>query len=156
MKAKAVSNLLIGGGAGLLLSTGAIATPYTNTLGTICKNYSAGDLKYIDYVDLSTASIKSATTTVICPLSRDTQSTKGATAYVDVTHSANATTACTLYSYSYTGTLLGSVSRTWTGTGFHGFTLVVPASDAYSDYAVVCNIPGSKVGRIWDVDLQEW
>jgi len=137
----------------------AVATPFTNTSGTICKNYNAADASYIDYLTTGTRSYRAYSTAVICPLSRDTINSNGAYAYVDVTHSTNATTSCTLYSYSYLGTYLGSVSQSWTGSGAHEIALGLTGagkSNTYSDYAVLCYLPGNSVGTIMGVDLSEY
>ncbi|WP_295435581.1 hypothetical protein [uncultured Thiodictyon sp.] len=161
MKAKAVANLLngVGGLVGLLLSTGAVAVPYTNTSGAICKNLDAPDASYIDYLPAGVRSLKSAATSIICPLSRDTMSSKGAVGYVDVYHSVSATTACTLYSYSKdASSRLGLYSQTWTGAGFHEFKLLLNAngkSGPHSSYVMVCIIPQSQRGKIMGVDLWE-
>lgn len=148
--------------AGLLGALGvapqALAVPYTNTSGVICKNYNASEATLIDYVPSGTRSYKNGTTSVICPLSRDTQNGNGASVYVDVNHSSSATTSCTAYSYTYTGTVLASATQTWTGSGFHEFSLNVAGagkSNSYSDYSVLCSIPGNSVGSVMGVDLSE-
>lgn len=129
-----------------------------NHSGTICKNYNAADASVIDYLTSGARASKAGNVSLICPLVRSTQGTGGATAYVDVTHSTSGTTTCTLYSVSSAGTYLATNTLSWTGVGFHEFALSVAGvnkSTAWSDYAVLCNIPGSYNGVIMGVDLNE-
>jgi len=140
------------------LSPAALAVNFTNHSGTICQEYDVGQANTMDRFAYATRTSRVGSTYVVCPLTRDTTNGNGAYAYVDVYHTAAATTSCTLYSYSYTGTLLASNSLSWTGTGFHEFYLnAIGAgkSNTYSDYAVLCYIPGSYVGQVRGVDLGE-
>ncbi|MGH8557668.1 MAG: hypothetical protein ACRESZ_09450 [Methylococcales bacterium] len=133
-----------------------LATPYTNTSGEICKNYYGSEANIIHYTD-GTRSGKAGSTFVICPLSRGTTNSNGAFIYVDVKHNSSATITCNAYSKSYTGNFLASDSQTWTGSGFHEFALDLAGSgysDLYSDYSVICLIPG-YVGSVIGVDLSE-
>jgi hypothetical protein len=140
------------------LPSAVLAVNYTNQSGTICQEYDAGQANYMDRLPSGTRSSKAGTTYVICPLTRDTTNSNGAYVYVDVSHTSQATTTCTAYSYSYTGSSLGSASQSWTGTGSHLFAINLTGagkSNYYSDYAVLCGIPGSYVGKIIDADLSE-
>ncbi|MGH8653914.1 MAG: hypothetical protein ACREYE_17860 [Gammaproteobacteria bacterium] len=148
--------------AGLLGALGAapqaLAGRYTNTSGTICKNYNAGEATLIDYFTNGTRSLKSGETAVICPLSRNTKRTLGAIVYVDIQHSSSATTDCNAYSYNFNGDLLGSADGSFTGTGFQEIVIDLSGagkSAAFSDYSVLCYIPGDSVGRVLGVDLEE-
>jgi len=155
MKSGAVSALFVLGS--LAASSTALAVS-SNHSGTICKNYNAADAPYIDYLTNGTRSIKTSTTNIVCPMARNTSNTNGAYVYVDVTHSSSVTMTCTAYSYTYTGTLLGSVSATWTGSGFHEFALNLTGSGkstAWSDYSVLCSTPGNRAAVINGVDLNE-
>jgi len=135
----------------------AMAGTVSNHSGTICKNYNRGDVDYIDYLSSGTRSYLAGSTSLICPLVRRTTNTNGTYAYVDVYHNTTASTTCTLYSYTQSGGLLGSTSLSWTGTGFHEFPLYLGAgkSTIWSDYAVICSIPGSYNGKIMGIDLSE-
>jgi hypothetical protein len=149
--------------AGTLGSLGAapqaLAVPYTNTSGTICKNDNAGEANFIDYVEgKGTRSRKNGRTEVICPLTRDTQNSDGAFVYVDLIHNGNRTTTCTAFSYNYTGSLLASNSATFTGAGFSELSIDLNGfgkSNPSSDYSVRCVIPGNSQGVILGVDLEE-
>jgi len=135
----------------------AMAGTISNHSGTICKNYDGGQANYMDYYAYGARSTKSGTTYVICPLVRSTTRAYGAYAYVDIKHSAGARTSCTLYSYGWNGNLLGSNSQTWTGSGVHEFSLYLGSgkSNTWSDYAVLCTIPGPYTGLIMGIDLSE-
>jgi hypothetical protein len=147
-----------------LLLLGSLATApmagavITNHSGTICKNYNASEVSSIDYLVNGTRSLQATTTYLICPLTRNTSNSGGAWVYVDVTNSGSHTTSCTAYSYDYNGTFLGSSSATWTGSGFHEFALNLTGtgkSTSWSDYSVLCSVPGSASGLIMGVDLSE-
>lgn len=131
----------------------------TNHSGVVCKNYNDHDVTFIDYLTNGTRSSKTSATQIICGLTRNTSNSNGAYVYVDLNHSVSATTTCTAYSYEYTGTLkAASTSVTWTGVGFHESLLNLTGaskSSAWSDYVVLCTIPGNFVGTIRGVDLYE-
>jgi hypothetical protein len=136
-------------------SAGPVITDHS---GTICKNYHAGDVGFIDHLIDGTRSLKSSATWVICPLTRNTSNDYGATAYVDISHSGTQTTSCELFSYSDLGNLLGASGAVWTGSGFHEFFFNLSGflkSDAWSNYSVLCLIPGNASGLVIDVDLYE-
>ena len=131
----------------------------TNHSGTICKNYNANEVTYIDYFTKGTRSLKASATQVICPLTRSTQNTNGAWVYVDVLHNGTQTTTCTAYSYSDTGSLLESTSLTFPPfSNSKEFPLNLTGaakSSLWSDYSVLCTIPGNGNGVVMGVDLNE-
>lgn len=131
----------------------------TNHSGVTCKNYNDHDVTFIDYLTNGTRSSKTSATQIICGLTRNTSNSNGAYVYVDLSHSVSGTTTCTAYSYEYTGALrAASAPVTWTGVGFKEILLnLVGASksSAWSDYSVLCTIPGNFVGTIRGVDLYE-
>ena len=134
----------------------------TNHSGTICKNYNAGEVSYIDYLFNGTRVVTTTSpTAIICPLTRNTANVQGAMVHVDVTHNGNQTTTCLAFSSNIGGgTLLASGSEPpWTGSGSHRFNinLVGPGkSSVWSDYSVLCTIPGNAGGVINGVDLYEY
>jgi len=134
------------------------ASTVTNNSGTICKNYNAADATKVGFWANGTKSVATTPTKVICPLRRSTTNEDGAMVYVDVKHSVNATTSCTLYSYEWTGALLGSVSSSETFSGFREFVLWLGSgkSNGWSDYSLVCTIPPSGRGVLMGVDLVEY
>ncbi|WP_295435580.1 hypothetical protein [uncultured Thiodictyon sp.] len=159
MKAKAVSNLLIGGMVWLLLSTAAAAgdPALTFTSGTICKNQLAADAGYIDYVPWGVYSIKNSSTNVVCPLSRDTTNAKGATVYVYIRHDAFQDTQCVFVSQSRTGSILALGTQIWSGSGNGSIVIkIVDGKSSFtSDYYLSCSIPGSAHGFITGIELLE-
>jgi hypothetical protein len=56
----------------------ASAREWTDHSGTICKNFNAGEVAYIDYFTTVTGRLKSGATQVIWPLTQNTESTYGA------------------------------------------------------------------------------
>lgn len=152
------SLVLILGLLGFLSAVPMVSAQIHNHSGTICKNYDAADATFIDYLTNGTRSRKPETTRVICPLTRDTNNSNGAFVYVDLTHNGTQTTTCTAYSFDLKGTLLASRSQTWTGSGFNEFPLDLTGANKsafWSDYSVLCSIPGNVGGVILGVDLSE-
>src|SRR5262245_14760990 len=64
----------------------AVATEWTDHSGTICKNYNAGEVGYIDYFPNGTRTLRTTGTYLICPITRNTMGTYGAYIYVNLTH----------------------------------------------------------------------
>lgn len=153
---------IIAGGLFLVANVNAAGTTpavITNHSGVICKNYNDHDVTFIDYLTSGTRSSKTSATQIICGLTRNSSNSNGAYVYVDLSHSVSGTTTCTAYSYEYTGALkAASPAVTWTGVGFKEILLNLTGaskSSAWSDYAVLCTIPGNFVGTIRGVDLYE-
>jgi hypothetical protein len=143
-------------GMALLLSAGtAYAGVYSHHPGSICQNNYPGDATSIFHETTGTSTI-SPSTYVTCPLVRATSNTGGALAYVNIYHSASATTTCTLFSHDYNNSYLGSGSDSWTGTGTYRLTLNGTSSTAWSTYTVSCYIPGDRVGLIIGINLYEY
>lgn len=132
----------------------ASAAEWTNHSGTVCKNYNASEVSYIDYFSNGTRNLStSATTTVICPLSRNTTGTYGAYFYVHV--SGSQSTTCTAYSHTYDGMLLASTSNSGIGEiplDLYGFG----NSNTYSNYSVLCDLPANRLAVLNTVDLYEY
>jgi hypothetical protein len=141
----------------------ATVSTVSNHSGNICKNYNDTEVALVDYLPYGVRSSKFGYMSLICPLVRSTQGSAGAIAYVDIKHTmVPATTTCTLYSYNSSGGLLGSQSLTWTGLGFHEFAFSgigvwgVGRSNGWSDYSIICAIPGDYNGVIMGIDLSEY
>jgi hypothetical protein len=131
----------------------AFAAEWTDHSGTICKNYNAGDVGYIDYLTNGTRITRAASTSVICPLTRNTTGTNGAYFYVYV--STTTATSCTAYSYDYNGNFLASASNS--GTGLLGLNLSgAGKSTALSNYSVLCYLPGNYSAVLNTVDIYEY
>jgi len=130
----------------------------TDHSGTICQNYHAADVSFIDYYSYGTRSLKNAATAVVCPLTRNTSNSSGAHIEVDITHfNSTQTTSCSAFSFN-DGSLLASASQSWTGSGWHLFYLDLSGagkSASTSNYSVICTIPGNGNGLVIDVDLVE-
>jgi hypothetical protein len=161
MRMKSVLTSVLG--LSLILLGALAAAPTAHAViadhsGTICKNYNASEATLIDYLTNGARSFKASATSVICPLARNTSNGNGAWVYVDITHTGTQTTSCTAYSYNLNGAFLASASQTWTGSGFHEFALNLTGagkSNSWSNYSVLCTIPGSSAGLVYDIDLSE-
>jgi len=134
--------------------TGAHATN-ANHSGTICKNYNASQVTDIDYLVSGTRNLNASARSIICPIVRAPTSTNNAAVYIDFYHSGTQTTSCTLYSYNYNGTYMGSASFTQTGSGYFDKYLSLPAGQApyWANLAVLCTIPGGATGLLVDIDV---
>ncbi len=135
------------------------AAAITDESGTICKNYNASQATLVDYFPNATRNLASYSLPVICPVARNTSDSTGAYVYIDINHYGTQTTSCTAYSVNYNGAYLASASASWTGTGFHEFALNLYGtgkSNAWSNYSVLCTIPGNGNGLVYDIDLYEY
>ena len=126
-----------------------------NHSGTICKNYNASQVGDIDYLPSGTRNLNASARSIICPIVRAPTSTNSIAVYVDGYHYGTQTTTCTLYSYNYNGTYLGSTSFTQTGTGAFDRYLSLPSAQApyYAAASLLCTIPGGANGIIYDIDV---
>lgn len=136
--------------AGVLVpSSNVLAGPAVHS-GSICQHWNPGEANFpIYYAD----GIKNSSTTakyVICPLV--------------VTHTAGQTTgsvyvqvntpvafSCTLYSYSWFDTFLGSKSGNTSAASKLLFLGTVPAN-TFSSHSVLCRLPASYTGKIVGIE----
>lgn len=124
-----------------------------NNAGTICKNYNASQVADIDYLPNGTRNLNASSRYVICPIVRSpTSASYAVNVYVDGFAAAGRTISCTLYSYDYTGTFLGSQSFPSARTGTFDQYLSVPGH-YWGTASVLCLLPGSAGGIIYDVDV---
>jgi len=131
----------------------ASAVGWADHAGTICKNYNANEVSFIDYLVNGTRSLSTSNTYVICPLTRNTSNANGAYFYVYV--AGNLQTSCTAYSYEYNGGILASSSAS--GTGLLGISLAgLGNSTLYSNYSVLCYLPGNAASVLYSVDVYEY
>jgi hypothetical protein len=157
---KSVNTLGMILGVGMIAALGsapeAYAGVYSNHHGSICHNSFAGADTSLNHMANGTQNPTTGIAYATCPLVRATTNTYGALAYLDIYNAISGTTQCTFLSYDYNGTLLGSTSASWTGTGYYRFGLSLGSgkSTATSNYSVVCTIPSN--GNILDIDLYEY
>ena len=136
----------------LSLSSNAYAVNANNS-GTSCRNYNAAQVADIDYLASGTRNLNASSRYVICPIVRSTTSASYAVnVYVDGFAAAGKSISCTLYSYDFTGTFLGSQSFPTARTGTFDQYLSV-AGHYWSNASVLCLLPGSAGGIIYDVDV---
>ena len=124
-----------------------------NNAGTSCRNYNASQVTDIDYLPNGTRNLNASSRFVICPIVRSpTSASYAVNVYVDGFAAAGRTISCTLYSYDYTGAFLGSQSFPAARTGTFDQYLSV-AGHYWSTASVLCLLPGSASGIIYDVDV---
>lgn len=124
-----------------------------NNSGTSCKNYNAAQVADIDYLPSGTRNLNASSRYVICPVVRSTTSVSNrVNVYVDGFAAAGRTISCTLYSYDFTGTFLGSQSFPAARTGTFDQYLSV-AGSYWGNASVLCLLPASAGGVIYDVDV---
>lgn len=135
---------------------GAVTVPHS---GTVCKAYNGADAHYINYsFDGIRSNQAAATTTVICPLTRNTNNLNGAFINIGITHIGTRMTSCTGYSIGYTGIELISNTQIWTGSGRKTMILSLTGalmSNKDSHYVVSCDIPGYGNGILNSINVIE-
>jgi hypothetical protein len=137
--------------AGALASVGVAAhADNINTSGTVCQNFNASQALDIDYIATGVRNLNAATRPVICALPRSPL-VGAATAlfFVDGTNSGANTTPCTLFTYSFGGTITNSFSFTGVGTYDQAVSFPTLATFDYAD--VLCTLPASAGGTVFGV-----
>jgi hypothetical protein len=138
---------------GLLSLSSNVYAVNANNAGTACKNYNAREVTDIDYLPNGTRNLNASARYVICPIVRSpTSSSYAVNVYVDGFAAAGQTISCTLYSYDYNGTYLGSQSFPTARTGTFDQYLSVPGH-YWGTASVLCLLPGSGNGIVYDVDV---
>jgi hypothetical protein len=122
-----------------------------NHSGTVCKNYNAAEATDIDYLTSGTRNLNANTRYVICPLV-NSPTGSAINVYVDGYAASGRTISCTLYSYNYLGSYLGSQSFPSARTGKFDVYLSVP-TNYWGGSSVLCALPPSGSGVIYDVDI---
>jgi hypothetical protein len=124
-----------------------------NHSGTLCKNYHASQVTDIDYLSNGVRNLSSSSRYVVCPLViSPAASAASATVYVDGIAASGQTISCTLYSYDEDKNLIGSKSFPTPITGTFDVLLSVP-SYYWATSSVLCRLPPSSAGIIYDVDV---
>lgn len=140
--------------AGALASLGAVAhADQINSSGTLCQNFNASQALDIDYLVTGVRNLNAATRPVICSVERSplvAGTSQGF--FVDGTNVGANTTPCTLFLYSFGGTITQSFS--FTGTGTYDQFISLPAGTF--DYAsLLCTLPASAGGTLFGVTAQQ-
>jgi len=138
---------------GLLSLPGNAYAVNANNSGTSCRNYNAAQVADIDYLPSGTRNLNASSRFVICPIVRSpTSASYAVNVYVDGFAAAGKSISCTLYSYDFNGTFLGAQSFPAARTGTFDQYLTV-AGHYWSNASVLCLLPGSAGGIIYDVDV---
>jgi hypothetical protein len=139
--------------AGALASLGAAAhADNINTSGTLCQNFNAAQALDIDYVSTGVRNLNASARSVICAIPRSPLQA-GATPefFVDGTNTGTNTTSCTLFTYSFGGTVTQSFSFSRTGT-YDQAVLFAVNGVGFFDYAsLLCSLPASAGGTLFGV-----
>lgn len=155
-----LSNRIMLGGlcvAGLVVAIGAAArADNITTSGVACKNYNASEALDIDYVDRGARNVNASSRWVICPIPRSPFTTLPPNQFfVDGLNNPGATTSCVATLYTYSGTLVSSVSFTQSAPA--GAVSPTPWDQAVNfsiapvtwDYVSVrCFLPGNMAATI--------
>jgi hypothetical protein len=139
--------------AGALASLGAVAhADNINTSATLCQNFNAAQALDIDYVGNGVRNLNAASRPVVCAIPRSPlQANATPEFFIDGTNTGTNTTPCTLFIYTFGGTITQSFSFTGTGTYDQFVTFAVNAVGTF-DYAdVVCTLPASVGGTLFGV-----
>lgn len=136
---------------GALASLGAAAhADNINTSGTLCQNFNASEALDIDYLVTGVRNINASPRSVICAIPRSPLQ-GGATPqfFVDGTNAGANATSCTLFTYSFGGTLTQAFSFSRTGT-YDQFVSFAVNGVGFFDYAsLLCTLPGSAGGVLF-------
>jgi hypothetical protein len=139
--------------AALVAAPGGAHAGNLNTSGTACQNFNAQEVLDIDHVVLGVRNLNSDPRQIICPVVRSPLTTTPFPSfYVDGTNTPTTSTSCTMYSFDYTGVLLGSVSFTQTASTAatldwdQAVTFPTAQLPSYAYVSVLCLIPGNSAG----------
>jgi len=146
MRALAPMGLALAVLAGMHGSASALTTEH----GTSCKPYgnssTAGLYSYVSGV----YNYSGAYMSVACPVVRTVAApAAGFSVWVDGTASTG-TASCTMYSYNYNNTYLGSISFSATGIFDRLITLPQSQVPTYSSQVVYCYMPAN--GALFDIE----
>jgi hypothetical protein len=118
--------------------------------GSICKNFNAWDVGFIDYLPTAVRSLRNEPTTVLCPVGAIPDS-ESAFVEVGVLHNSTQTTRCTAYTFDPQGRILSSGTH---GATFAGFLTLAPQirTRIRGSVGMLCTIPGAGNGLLTDVN----
>ncbi|MBL8253984.1 MAG: hypothetical protein JNJ76_10310 [Candidatus Competibacter sp.] len=147
-------------GISLAAALGNAPTAYAavnNHPGSICQPDIPSDSVNVNYDNSKITNNGSSPVSVICPIIRTSTTSTGATVYVDVEHYFNTTTSCSVSSFDFNGTFLGSAVGSFNGVGFKEIAMSLGSgkSSFWSRYTVKCTIPGNKIGSILGIILSD-
>lgn len=150
-----IGSLTVVGAIGVVASISSAGATNINSHGTICHHYNASQSADIDFVTSGTYNISSSSRSVICPVPRAPLAS-GATSggfYIDGYNPTGKTTSCTLYSYNFNGSYLGSSSFSITTAGsFDKYVSLTSDQLSYFAYtSVLCTLPDSSSAKIYGI-----
>ncbi len=140
----------------IILSAFSVSASATNinTSGTACHAYNAAQVADIDYIQSGARNYATSPRSVICPVPREPLASGATTGYVyvDGSNAAGTSTSCTLSSYNYNGTFLGSVSFTSSAATYdNGLSLTSAQLSTFAYTAVLCTLPANSGSTIFGV-----
>ena len=125
-----------------------------NSSGTFCQNFNAAQVTDIDYLASGVRNLNVNPRAVICSVPRSPLAA-GATSgvfFVDGRNTGGASTTCTLSSFNFNGTFLGSTSFTSAAATYNQF-LSLPSAQlgTFAYVSVLCTLPGNANGVLFGV-----
>jgi len=149
---KSLSRLVLSALFGFVALIGMQTSAFALTTqhATICKPYGNSNTAGLYSYVTGAFNYSGASMSVACPVVRTTAApASGFSVWVDGT-AASGTISCSLYSYNYNGTFLGSTSFSATGVFDRQLTLPQSQVPTYSSQVVYCYVPNS--GGIYDIE----
>jgi hypothetical protein len=136
---------------GVLSSLGAAAhADNINTSGTLCQNFNAAQALDIDYVAIGVRNLNASPRPVICAIPRSPLQAGATPAFfVDGTNTGANTTTCTLFTYSFGGTVTQSFSFSRTGTYDQLVNFAANGVGTFDYASVLCTLPASAGGTLF-------
>lgn len=116
-----------------------------NTSGNVCNPFNASEALDIDYLLSGVRTIAAAPRPVICSLPRHPITGPAQSWFLDGSNVAGQTTTCTLASFSFFGTLTGSVTVTG-GSPTYDILASLPAVGFFDYVSVLCTVPANAGG----------
>lgn len=120
------------------------------THGSACRNYNASQALDIDYFTFGVRAISADARSVICPITTHPVTGPTQNFYVDGSNANGATTTCTLYAYSFSGTFLSSVSFSRSDATYDHLASL-PSVSYWGYTSMLCSLPGSGNGVLFGV-----
>lgn len=119
-----------------------------NTHGAACQNYFPSQVGDMDYNPSGLKNVNSAPRSVVCPISRSPLPSGNASFYVDGSNPSGSSTTCTISSYNFNGTFLGSSTFTDSAANFdHLVSLPAAQVPTFAYVSALCTLPASGMLR---------
>jgi hypothetical protein len=149
----ALGMTLVANIVGLLVPSNAVLAATVFHHGSICHSLNQSQAKDLVINTEGVRNIATATRKVICPLvvtHTPGQTTGGVLVDNRTQVPLSTSISCTLYSYDFVGSFLGSTTNT---SGFNSYiTLSGVPANIFSNHTVVCSLPPNSSGRLIGIE----